>query len=127
MSAALERMSMLCEPSLHVVLRDVATQAPELAGIRDEIASRRATNMRLIAQDFAAARDLRTDIAVDEIAAVVWSMHATEFYQPIVNERGCHPPASSYGSPTRGAASSSRHLELKVITGVAVGNSTSPL
>ena len=76
---------------LHLVLRDAATQAPELARIRDAISSRRATNMRLLAQDLIATGDLRPDITVDEVADVIWSMNSAEFYHLMVNERGWSP------------------------------------
>jgi len=76
---------------LHLVLRDAATQAPELARIRDEISSRRATNMRLLAQDLIATGDLRPDLTVDEIADVVWTMNSAEFYHLMVSERGWSP------------------------------------
>lgn len=73
---------------LHLVLRDAAAQAPELARIRDEIAARRAKNMRLFAQDLLSTGDLRADLDVDEIADVVWSMNSAEFYHLLVRERG---------------------------------------
>lgn len=76
---------------LHVVLRDAAAQAPELARIRDEIASRRAKNMRLLARDFVASGDMRPDLDIDQIADVVWSMNSAEFYQLLVQERGWAP------------------------------------
>ncbi|MDQ3734166.1 MAG: TetR/AcrR family transcriptional regulator, partial [Actinomycetota bacterium] len=65
---------------LHLVLRDAAAQAPELARMREEIASRRAKNMRLLAQDLIATGDLRPDLDVGEIADVVWTMNSAEFY-----------------------------------------------
>lgn len=73
---------------LHLVLRDAASQAPELARIRDGISSRRATNMRLLAQDLMATGDLRPDLTVHEVADVIWSMNSAEFYHLMVNERG---------------------------------------
>ena len=76
---------------LHLVLRDAATQAPELARIRDDIAARRAKNMRLFAKDLIATGDLRPDLDVDEIADVVWSMNSAEFYHLLVHERGWSP------------------------------------
>jgi AcrR family transcriptional regulator len=76
---------------LHLVLRDAAAQAPELARIRDEIAVRRAKNMRLLAQDLLATGDLRPELDVEEIADVVWSMNSAEFYHLLVHERGWSP------------------------------------
>ncbi|MDQ4038014.1 MAG: TetR/AcrR family transcriptional regulator [Actinomycetota bacterium] len=76
---------------LHLVLRDAAAQAPELARMRDEIASRRAKNMRLLAQDLIGTGDLRPDLDVEEIADVIWSMNSAEFYYLLVHERGWSP------------------------------------
>ena len=76
---------------LHLVLRDAAAQAPELARMRDEIASRRAKNMRLLAQDLLDTGDLRAELDVEEIADVVWSMNSAEFYYLLVHERGWAP------------------------------------
>lgn len=77
--------------SLHLVLRDAAAQVPELALIRDDIAARRAQNMRLFAEDLLATGDLRPDLDVDEIADVVWTMNSVEFYHLLVHERGWSP------------------------------------
>jgi len=76
---------------LHLVLRDAAAQAPELARIRDDIASRRAKNMRSLARDLIATGDLRPELDVEEIADVVWSMNSAEFYYLLVHERGWAP------------------------------------
>ncbi len=76
---------------LHLVLRDAAAQVPELAGMREEIASRRAKNMRLLAKELIATGDLRPDLDVEEIADVVWSMNSAEFYYLLVHERGWAP------------------------------------
>ncbi len=76
---------------LHLVLRDAAAQAPELARIRDDINSRRAKNMRSLARDLIATGDLRPDLEVNEIADVVWSMNSAEFYYLLVRERGWAP------------------------------------
>jgi len=76
---------------LHLVLRDAAAQAPELAQIRDEIAARRARNMRLFAQDLADTGELRPGLDVDEVADVVWSMNSAEYYTLLVRECGWPP------------------------------------
>ncbi len=77
--------------SLHLVLRDAAAQAPELAQIRDDIAARRANSMRLLAEDLLASGDLRPDLDVDDIADVVWAMNSAEFHHLLVHERGWSP------------------------------------
>jgi AcrR family transcriptional regulator len=73
---------------LHLVLRGAAAQDAELARIRDEIAERRAANMRLFAQDLASTGELRPGLETDEIADVVWSMNSAEYYTLLVRERG---------------------------------------
>jgi AcrR family transcriptional regulator len=76
---------------LHLVLRDAAAHEPGLALIRDEIASRRARNMRLLAQDLLATGDVRPGLDVDEIADVIWSMNSAEFHSLLVHERSWTP------------------------------------
>lgn len=76
---------------LHLVLRDAAAQAPELALIRDDIADRRAKNMRLLARELLATGDLRPVLDVEEIADVIWSMNSAEFHHLLVHERGWTP------------------------------------
>jgi len=76
---------------LHVVLRGAAEQDAELARIRDEIAERRAANMRLFAADLAATGELRPGLDPDEVADVVWSMNSAEFFTLLVRERGWAP------------------------------------
>ncbi len=73
---------------LYLVLRDAAAQAPELAQIRDEISARRASNMRLFAQDLADTGELRPGLDVGEVADVVWSMNSAEYFSLLVRERG---------------------------------------
>jgi AcrR family transcriptional regulator len=89
-AAAIRAISERMAP-LHLVLREAATHSPELAAVRDEIASRRARNMRLLAEDLRATGDLRPGLAVDEIADVVWTMNSAEFYHLLVAERGWSP------------------------------------
>jgi AcrR family transcriptional regulator len=76
---------------LQLVLRDAATQDGELARMRDEISARRANNMRLFADDLIATGDVRPDVGAEEIADVVWSTTAAEFYALLVSERGWAP------------------------------------
>lgn len=78
---------------LHLVLRDAAAQAPELAGIRNDIATRRAANMRLLAQDLVATGEVRAGLTVDEIADIIWTMNSAEFHHLLVVERGWSPAA----------------------------------
>jgi AcrR family transcriptional regulator len=76
---------------VHLVLRDAAAHAPELAQMRAEIAARRASNMRLFAQDLIDTGEVRPGLDVGEIADVVWSMNSAEYYSLLVRERGWAP------------------------------------
>lgn len=76
---------------LHLVLRDAAGHAPDLARIRDEIAERRAANMRLFAQDLMATGELRPELDAGEVADIIWSMNSAEFYFLLVHERAWPP------------------------------------
>ena len=73
---------------LHLVLRDAAAHAPELARIHQEISDRRARNMRLLARDLAGTGDLRPGLSIDEVADVIWTMNSPELYTLLVGERG---------------------------------------
>lgn len=76
---------------LHLVLRDAASRVPELARMREEIATRRASNMRLFARYLAATGELRPGLSIGEIADVVWAMNSAELYALLVSERGWSP------------------------------------
>jgi len=76
---------------LHLVLRDAATQAPELARIQDDIGARRAKNMHLLAQELIATGDLRPELEVGEVADVIWTMNSAAFYHLLAYERGWTP------------------------------------
>jgi prophage antirepressor-like protein len=47
--------------------------------------------MRLLAQDLAATRRLRSDLSIDRTADVIWSMNSPEFYLLLVEQRGWSP------------------------------------
>jgi AcrR family transcriptional regulator len=72
---------------LHSVLRAAAQAEPALAELWSRIASRRAANMRLFAQDLLATGELRRDLEVDKVADVIWSMNGPEYYVLLVVER----------------------------------------
>ena len=76
---------------VYLVLRGAAAQAPELGQMWAEIVTRRARNMRLFAQDLAVTGELRPGLDVDEVADVVWSMNAPEYYALLVLDRGWPP------------------------------------
>lgn len=71
------------------LLRVAQTAAhPEVREAWQDIAHRRAANMRELAQDLADTGQLRPDLDVDEIADVVWATNSPEFYCLLVEDRG---------------------------------------
>jgi AcrR family transcriptional regulator len=73
---------------LLLTLRQAAETAPELTALWAEVAQRRAKNMRLFAADLATTGELRRDLELDEVADIVWSMNAAEYWLLLVHERG---------------------------------------
>lgn len=55
------------------------------------LVSRRAANMRLFAADLRSTGELRTDLTDDQVADLVWSTNATEFWLLLL-QRGWTPP-----------------------------------
>jgi AcrR family transcriptional regulator len=76
---------------LFVVAREAAPSDAGLGALWREIGARRAANMRLLAQNLAATGRLRPELAVDDVADVVWTMNSSEFYVLLVLERGWPP------------------------------------
>jgi len=94
-AAALIRISPRTAPIFRA-LRDAAAHDPDCAALHTEITRRRAANMRLFAADLRATGELRDDLTDDEVADVVWSMNATEYYSLLVDDRGWTP--QKYGT-----------------------------
>jgi len=72
-------------------LAEAALTDPDCAALRAEITSRRAANMRLLAADLRSSGELRPDLTDDDVADVVWSMNAAEYWALLVGERGWTP------------------------------------
>lgn len=89
-AAALARILPRIAP-LFRALRDAAARDPDCLALHDEITRRRAANMRLFAADLRATGELRADLTDDEVADIVWSMNATEYYTLLVHDRGWTP------------------------------------
>ncbi|WP_153531471.1 TetR/AcrR family transcriptional regulator [Actinomadura macrotermitis] len=74
------------------LLRVAQTAAdPQVRGIWQDIAHRRAANMRELARDLLDTGQLRPGLGVDEIADVVWATNSPEFYCLLVEDRGWLP------------------------------------
>jgi AcrR family transcriptional regulator len=72
-------------------LRDAASTDDDCAALWAEISTRRATNMRAFAADLRSTGELRDDLTDDQVADVVWSMNAAEYWDLLVRERGWTP------------------------------------
>ncbi len=72
------------------VLREAAPADADCARLWRGIADRRAANMLLFAQNLRATGEVRPDLTDAEVADVVWSTNAPEYYQ-LLTERGWTP------------------------------------
>jgi len=71
-----------------LALRDAAVTDPACAQLWAEIGARRARNMRELAADLRATGELREDLSDDQVADVIWSMNAAEYWDLLVGDRG---------------------------------------
>ena len=65
---------------LFEALGQAARTEPECASVRDLIADRRASNMLKLAQDLRATGELRADLSDAEVADLLWTTNAPEYY-----------------------------------------------
>jgi Bacterial regulatory proteins, tetR family len=77
--------------SVFLALRDAAITDKDCAALWTEISERRATNMRALAAGLRATGDLRDDLTDDQVADIVWSMNAAEYWNLLVGQRGWTP------------------------------------
>jgi AcrR family transcriptional regulator len=71
------------------IIQQAARAEPELSRLWDQIAERRAANMRRFVADLATAAPLRLDR--DQAADIVWATNSAEMYQLLVGQRGWSP------------------------------------
>ncbi|MEV0251506.1 helix-turn-helix domain-containing protein [Nocardia sp. NPDC050712] len=76
---------------IFLALRDAAATDASCARVWAEIGDRRARNMREFAADLRGTGQLRADLSDDEVADILWSMNATEYWVLLVGERGWTP------------------------------------
>jgi AcrR family transcriptional regulator len=74
-----------------LALRDAASTDPDCAVLWSEIAARRATNMRTFAADLRSTGELRDDLTDDQVADIIWSMNAAEYWDLLVRQRAWTP------------------------------------
>ena len=71
------------------IIQQAAHTEPDLAALWDQIAERRAANMRRFVADLATVTPLRLDHG--DAADIVWATNAAELYQLLVGQRGWSP------------------------------------
>jgi AcrR family transcriptional regulator len=71
------------------IIQQAAHTEPELAALWDQIAERRAANMRRFVADLATVTPLRIDPS--DAADIIWATNAAELYQLLVGRRGWSP------------------------------------
>jgi AcrR family transcriptional regulator len=74
-----------------LALRDAAVTDPDTATLWREISQRRAQNMRGFAASLRSTGELREDLSDDDVADILWSMNAAEYWVLLVHERGWPP------------------------------------
>jgi AcrR family transcriptional regulator len=87
---ALRRIQERLAP-LFRVLQEAAALDAGLGELWNDIAERRARNMRLFAKDLAHTGKLRRDLSIDSVADVLWTMNSPEYYLLLVQQRGWEP------------------------------------
>jgi AcrR family transcriptional regulator len=78
-AAALGRVMPRVSP-LFESLAQAASTEPDCAALRDAIGERRAANMLKMAADLRATGDLRDDLTDPEVADLLWTTNAPEYY-----------------------------------------------
>ena len=76
---------------IFIALRDAALTDDACRGLWKEISERRARNMRQLAADLRGTGELRDDLSDDEVADIIWSTNAAEYWALLVDERGWTP------------------------------------
>lgn len=89
-AAAVTRIHARLAPLVQA-LHAAAPAEPELAALWQEIARRRARNMRAFADDLLATGEVRAGLGRALLADIVWSTAAPEYYLLLVHDRGWPP------------------------------------
>jgi len=76
---------------IFLALRDAAVSDASCAALWREIGERRARNMREFAAELRATGRLRDDLTDDDVADVIWTMNAAEYWDLLVGQRGWRP------------------------------------
>lgn len=73
---------------LYRALEEASRTDPESLAAWEEIAERRARNMREFAADLRRTGELRDDLDDDTVADAIWSMNSSEYWVLLVDQRG---------------------------------------
>jgi AcrR family transcriptional regulator len=87
------------QPRLAPLFQALQTAAPldaDLSALWQDISTRRAANMRLLAKNLTATGCVRPELTEAVVADVLWSMNSPEFYLLLVAQRGWS--AGQFGS-----------------------------
>jgi len=76
---------------IFLALRDAALTDGDCAAVWQEISRRRATNMLRMAGALRATGGLRADLTDQQVADIIWSMNAAEYWDLLVTQRGWSP------------------------------------
>ncbi len=74
-----------------LALRDASVTDPECATLWRDIAERRAANMLRFAADLRDTGEVRPDVTDRQVADIIWSMNAAEYWVLLVDERSWTP------------------------------------
>jgi AcrR family transcriptional regulator len=86
-AAAISKIQPRLAP-LFNALRAAALLDSDLKALWQEIAERRAANMRVFAEDIASTGRMRPELSISAAADIVWSMNSPEYYLLLVEQRG---------------------------------------
>lgn len=76
---------------IYLALRDAALTDEACAGLWREIAERRSANMLRMAGALRATGGLRDDLTDQQVADIIWSTNAAEYWDLLVTQRGWSP------------------------------------
>jgi AcrR family transcriptional regulator len=71
-----------------LALRDAAASDADCAALWDEISNRRAEGMRRFAADLRSTGEIRGDLTDQQVADIIWSMNAAEYWDLLIHQRG---------------------------------------
>ncbi len=89
-AAAMRRTHQRLAP-LFLAAREATSTDPDAAAVWHDVAERRAANMRRLARDLHDTGRLRRDLAIDEVADIIWATNSPELWILLTADRGWTP------------------------------------